>query len=60
MRIAVGLMAGYAGAVLGVFLLLLLIFEPTLKERLKLPKIVFILLFASSCLVAAFVRINIY
>lgn len=60
MRIAIGLMAGYIGAVLGVFLLFLLVFEPMLRERLKLLRIVFILLFASICLVAAFVRINIY
>ena len=60
MRIAIGLMAGYTGAVLGVFLLFLLILEPMLEEKLKLPRIVFILLFASICLVAAFVRINIY
>ena len=60
MRIAIGLMAGYTGAVLGVFLLFLLVFEPMLKEKLKLLRIVFILLFASICLVAAFVRINIY
>lgn len=60
MRIAIGLMAGYTGAVLGVFLLFLLAFEPMLKEKLKLPRIVFILLFASICMVAAFVRINIY
>ena len=60
MRIAIGLMAGYTGAVLGVFLLFLLILEPMLRKKMKLPRIVFILLFASICLVAAFVRINIY
>ena len=60
MRIALGLMAGYTGAVLGILLLFLFVLEPLLRKKLKLPVIVSISLSASICLVVAFVRITIY